>query len=151
MTRNGFTLVELLVVIALMGVMAGAVVMTIGGGDGPSAAATRFASRLAAARDLAVVGGRPISPWVSASGYGFDQYGGGRWQLLTGKPLGATDWPDGVVAAADTGSDPNRTAGVARIRLDSIGLPDRPLTVRLAADGRRAEVQLAANGDVTVR
>lgn len=153
MARNGFTLIELMVVIALMALMAGAVAMTIGGpGGGPADAATRFASRLAAARDSAITGGRPISPWVSASGYGFDQYLGGRWQQLTVKPFDGDDWPEGVRATTDAAPGPGRQAAPpARVRFDSIGLPDRPLTVRLFGDGRRVEVQLAANGDVSVR
>ena len=59
--RNGFTLVELLVVITLLALTAGAVTLTIGSQDRrASETATRLASRLAAARDEAIMAGAPI-------------------------------------------------------------------------------------------
>ena len=144
MRRTGFTLVELLVVIAIMAVMAGAVVLTFAGpGSGPTESATRFASRLAAARDEAVLTGRPVSAWVAASGYGFERYQDGQWQPLTARPFAGDDWDEGT--RVDGGDD-----GRARIRFDSLGLPDAPAEVRLALDGRSAAVRVAANGDVTV-
>ncbi len=143
MPRNGFTLVELMVVIALMALMAGAVVVSTGApGSGPTAAATRFASRLAAARDEAIVGGRPISLWVAPSGYGFARYQGGAWQAMSAKPFQGDNWQSGTVVAL---------AGArARLRFDSLGLPDRPTSFAIARDGRTARVSVAANGDVTV-
>jgi general secretion pathway protein H len=139
-------LIELMVVIALMAVMAGAVVMTIGTpGGGPSAAATRFASRVAAARDEAIVTGRPISAWVAPSGYGFDRFQGGRWQPIASAPFEGDDWDKGTIATLSSGAD-----GRGRLRFDSLGLPDSAARIRLTSDGRTAEVRVAANGDVTV-
>ncbi|MDQ3471989.1 MAG: GspH/FimT family pseudopilin [Pseudomonadota bacterium] len=143
MRRNGFTLVELMVVIAVMALMAGAVAVTAGGtGSGPAAAASRFASRLAAARDEAIVSGRPVSAWVAPSGYGFDRYQGSTWQAMSAKPFQGDNWQSGTVVAL---------AGArARLRFDSLGLPDRPTSFAIARDGRTARVSVAANGDVTV-
>jgi len=145
--RNGFTLVELIVVIAVMALLTGAVVLTVAAPAGASDSATRFAGRLAAARDQAVVSGRPISAWVSPSGYGFDQLRGGRWQRLADKPFESADWGKGAtvaIAAAAAGE------GRTRVRFDSLGLPDQPFAVRIARDGRSANVRVAANGDVRV-
>ena len=62
MTRNDFTLVETMIVVAVMALLAGVAVLTFGPvGADPKDAATRFASRVAAARDQAILTGRPIS------------------------------------------------------------------------------------------
>jgi general secretion pathway protein H len=144
--RNGFTLVELMVVIALMAVAAGVVALTVGShGSGATDTATRFASRLAAARDQAILSGRPISAWATASGYGFDQLRGGHWERLTTKPFDGADWGHGM-AVSFVGADGAR----ARVRFDSLGMADRPMALRLSQDGRTADVRVAANGDVTV-
>lgn len=144
MRRNGFTLVELMVVVAVMALMAGAIAVSAGdSGSGPGAAASRFASRLAAARDEAVVSGRPISAWVAVSGYGFERYRGGSWQAIAARPLQGDNWQSGTSVAL---------AGLrARVRFDSLGLPDRPASFAVSRDGRTARVEVAANGDVTVR
>ncbi|HUE78644.1 MAG TPA: GspH/FimT family pseudopilin [Sphingomicrobium sp.] len=147
MPRNGFTLVELMVVIALMALMAGAVVMTVGApGGGPAAGATRFASRLAAARDEAIVSGRPMSAWVTPSGYGFDRFQGGRWQPMSAAPFEGDNWEPGTDVKLATATEAR-----VRVRFDSLGLPDSPASVRLVRDGRTAEVRVAANGDVAVQ
>jgi general secretion pathway protein H len=142
--RNGFTLVELMIVIAVMGLLVSAVVLTAGSTNGgPQDAATRFASRLAAARDEAVLTGRPISAWVSPSGYGFDQMRDGRWERLDEKPFKGDDWGKGM-AVSFAGEQAR-----FRVRFDSLGLPDQPLQLQLSRDGRAAAVRVAANGDVT--
>ena len=145
-TPNGFTLVEMMIVIAVMALLAGVVVMTVGApGNAPSDAASRFASRLAAARDQAILTGRPVSAWVSPSGYGFDQLSEGHWQPLTRKPFDGADWGPGMsvdVASAGTSR--------ARVRFDSLGMADQALGVRLSSDGRTAGVRVAPNGEVMV-
>ena len=146
MPRNGFTLIELMVVIAVMALMAGAVIEPAGApSSGPGAGASRFASRLAAARDEAIVSGRPISAWVAPSGYGFERYRGGAWQPVSTKPFQGDDWPLGTVVAL-----PGDAGARASVRFDSLGLADRPGSFVLTRDGRSARVSVAANGDVTV-
>jgi general secretion pathway protein H len=141
--RNGFTLVEMMMVIAVMALLAGVAVLTFGPmGEGPKDAATRFASRIAAARDQAIMTGRPISAWVSPSGYGFDQLREGRWERLEQKPFDGDDWGSGIRA----GVSGSRT----RVRFDSLGVADQPLALRLSREGKSAGVRIAANGEVTV-
>lgn len=146
MARNGFTLVELMVVIALMALAAGAVVATLGSpGGGPTHAATRFASRLAATRDEAIVSGRPMNAWISASGYGFEQFRQGRWHPVSAKPFQAENWPDGI--SVNMSEDEQ---GRARARFDNLGMVDSAMTIQLVGGGQTAIVKVAANGDVAV-
>lgn len=146
MTRNGFTLIELLVVIAITALMAGAVVMTVGSPTGgPNEAASRFASRIGAARDAAILGGRPVGVWVSASGYGFDRFDQGRWQPIGIKPFEGADWDRGTQIVMNGGAERS-----IRLRFDTVGLPEAPALVSIVQDGRSAQVGIAANGDVTV-
>ena len=145
-TSNGFTLVEMMIVIAVTALLAGVVVLTVGSpGAGPTDAATHFASRIAAARDQAILSGRPISAWVSASGYGFDQLRDGRWESLQQKPFDTVDWGQGMQVGV-TGADASRT----RVQFDSLGVADQALALRLSRAGKTAGVRIAANGEVTV-
>jgi general secretion pathway protein H len=138
---NGFTLVELLVVIAAMGLLASAaVLMWPGAGGGAREAAVRFASRAAAARDEAVLTGQPLGLWVTASGYGFERLRGGLWQPISERPLTQQDWGRGL--SADTGG------GARRVRFDSVGLPDAPLELAVTAGGDRVPVRIEADGEV---
>lgn len=147
MPRNGFTLVELMIALSVMALLASAVVMTVGGGGNqPAGEAARFASRLAAARDRAVLSGRPISAWISPSGYGFDQHQQGRWMPLDERPFEAENWAAGTAVAA-TG----RSGSQSRLRFDSLGLPDQPMEVALVQGERRATVRVSASGEVAVR
>ena len=147
MPRNGFTLVEMMIVIAVTALLAGVVVLTVGNaGPGPREAATRFASRIAAARDEAIIGGRPISAWVSASGYGFDQLRKGHWEKLEQKPFDGDDWGPSMQVGL-TGSSATR----ARVRFDNVGVADQALGVRLSRQGESALVQISSNGEVTVK
>ena len=69
------TLVEMLVVIAIVGVSAGMVVLAVGGGRDDAAAQTeanRLADRLRLAADEALIAGRPVMLSMNPTGYGFD-------------------------------------------------------------------------------
>lgn len=143
MRENGFTLVELLVAITVMALLASAVVLTMpSSSGGADRAVSQFAARAAAARDQAILSGRPIGLWVTPSGYGFESLQGGAWQPLTQKPLQQTNWGGEVQAAVG--------AGAGRVRFDPTGLPDRPLDVTVAEGGRSATVRITASGDVVV-
>lgn len=147
MPRNGFTLVELMVVIAVIGLLSGAVILTVGApGGGPGESAARFAGGLAAARDQAILTGQPISAWVSPSGYGFDRFRDGHWEAMADKPFDTANWAKGT----EVGTAAAATSGRARVRFDSLGLPDQPFEVRVARGGQAALVRIDANGDVAV-
>src|SRR3546814_21034157 len=57
--------------------------------------ADRFAARVAAARDEAVITARPMGVWVSPSGYGFLRREAGHWIEMETKPFITTDWKQG--------------------------------------------------------
>ena len=145
MSRNGFTLVEMMIVMAVAALLAGVVVMTVPSDPGPKHAAARFASRMAAARDQAVLTGRPISAWVSSTGYGFDQLRDGRWERLEQKPFEGDDWGRGMHVGLKRAS-PSR----ARVRVDSLGVADQALALHLNRAGKSAGVRIATSGEVTV-
>ena len=79
----GFSLVELLVVVAMLGLLGGAVLLTLPP-DAARAAdqADRLAAHLARAREEAVLANRAVAVRVDAGGYRFEQRREGRWQAL---------------------------------------------------------------------
>ena len=149
MRRNGFTLIELRAVMLLMALIAGVVVMSTGArGQGPRPDAERLASRLAAARDSAITGARPVSFWASRSGYGFETYQGGQWQPVAVKPFDPVDWKDGT--QIESGRTRGLEDGRVRLTFDNLGLPESPFTLQLVRDGQQVRIAVAANGDVSV-
>lgn len=141
--RNGFTLVELMVVIVIMGLVAGAVVLTLRQDTSARDEAVMLAGRIAAVRDEAVLRGRPTGLWVNPSGFGFEHYREREWQPLSSHRFdGRSAFEGGVVAT--TGQ-----AGRVGVRFDSVGMPSAPSLITLEGpDGRQATVSVAANGDV---
>nr|WP_323748999.1 GspH/FimT family pseudopilin [Sphingobium sp. JS3065] len=147
MTRSaehGFTLIELMVVLTIIGFLSAAVVLAI---PDPRVRviedADRFAARVAAARDEAVVTARPMGVWVSASGYGFQRREGAQWTPLEDKPFVTANWKGGTRALV--GKD-----GRQQIGFDGTGLPTDPMTVTLARDGERVAVTVDMAGKVMV-
>lgn len=141
--ERGFTLVELMVVIAVIALAGTAVVLTLPDGAAKLRGdAERFAGRVGATRDNAVIQARPMAVWVSPSGYGFARREQGIWRPLEDRPFATTPWRDGVLA--DTGG------GQLRIVFDSTGMVAEPVAVTLGREGRRLGVTVDANGRVTI-
>ena len=142
--QQGFTLLELMVVLTIIGFISAAVVLAIPDPRGRVIEdADRFAARVAAARDEAVVTARPVGLWVSASGYGFQRREGGQWAPLEEKPFVTTNWKPGT--RAQVGQD-----GRLQIGFDGTGLPTDPMTVTLAREGERVSVSIDMAGKVMV-
>lgn len=137
--RNGFSLVEMMVVLLVMGLLATVAVLTIPGGERKLRnQAERFAARTLAARDEAIVGARPVSLVVSERGYYFERRSDGQWQQLPGKGFELTAWDDGVSVST----------GRQRVVFDSLGLASSDATVRLTRDGSALVVHLRRDGKV---
>lgn len=144
-TEQGFTLIELMVVVTIIGLAAAVVVWTMPDPRGRVAdEAARFALRARAAHDAAIVEARPVSLWVTAGGYGFDRRAAGQWVAAAEKPLRVERWRDGTRAAIGDAS------GRLRVVFDPTGLADRPAQVTLSRSGARAVIDMAADGTVRV-
>ncbi len=139
--EHGFTLVELMVVLVLIG-LAASVVMLAARGDDAAAGdeAARLALRIAGARDRAIVDGRSTRVEFVADGYRFAQRGGGEWVPVADRGLRATTLPSAVTLGASR----------ALLGFDSGGLPDAPVDVVLRADEARVTVRVDAAGGVDV-
>lgn len=142
--QQGFTLVELMVVLVIIGLMSGAVLLTMSDPRGRlSDDADRFAGRVRAAHDHAIVTARPVALWVSTTGYGFEERRDGQWNAMAEKPLASTDWANGVSAQAGDG-------GRMRIWFDTIGRADQPMAFTLERDGHDLAVRVDIDGRVKV-
>lgn len=142
---SGFTLIELMVVITIIALASAAVLFALPDPRGRLAdEAARFAARTSAARDLAVVGAKPISVWVSEGGYGFDERAGGAWTAMSEKPLRVTQWSKGTHAQPTGGTTRDR------ILFDPTGSADRPLDVTLARAGETLVVHVGSDGKVRI-
>ncbi len=136
--RNGFTLVELMVVIVIIGLAATAVVLAMPDpGGSVQAEAERFAARAKAARDAAIVESRPVVLQVGAGGYDVARRSRGQWRSTH------HDWVEGTQVEAS-----GATGG--RVRFDATGLAE-PLFLTLRRGERRVAVEIGADGVVQVR
>jgi general secretion pathway protein H len=142
--QAGFTLVELMVVLFLIGLAATAVVLTVGSARrGAGSQAEQFAARVAALRDRAVIESRPFAFWVRPSGYGFETRDGRQWRPLDKKPFATTDWRAPLTANV-------QGRRVVRVSFDANGLPSAPMDVTLSGGTAPLRVKLDAAGNVDV-
>lgn len=142
-SQAGFTLVELMIVVAIIGLVSGVVVLSLPDNDRTlRRAAETLAARIAVARDMAIVDGRATSLVLDAGGYGFAQRSGGVARPMVQRGLRRDAWPEGVSALVD-----GRPGG--QVRFDPTGIAD-PAVVTLSRDSARLAVRVAADGDVDV-
>lgn len=144
--ETGLTLVEMLVVLAIVAVMAGAVVLGAGSGSGRGAEieARRLAARLELAADEAMVTGRPVAFVGDKKGYRFLTQQAGQWRDDKAPALEPHSLPFGlslegagaapVVIGADGGGTP----------IDLRLIPAKGTSWAIAFDGVAASA--SANG-----
>ena len=134
--QSGFTLVELMVVIVILGLAATAVVLAIPEQGGSlHSEAERFAARAKAARDTAIVESRPMSLQVGQGGYVIARRSGGEWQ-----ETGRHEWNVATRVEAES----------AGTRFDSTGLA-QPLHLTLRRGERRVAIEIGHDGSVQIR
>ncbi|MEZ5597624.1 MAG: type II secretion system minor pseudopilin GspH [Pseudomonadales bacterium] len=134
---RGFTLIEILVVIAIVGVMASVVQLSFGGiNDRQQLAATAEAAahRIELARANALQRNREWGLRVDESHYGFVEFDEetGRWLPIEERPLSVQTMPAGI-----------------RLELSTDGFDDKNLafTQRDDADERATDTAPEAEGD----
>jgi len=134
--ESGFTLIELMVVIVIIGLAAAAVVLAMPDPGGSlQAEAERFAARAKAARDSAIIESRPVALTVTAAGYDIARRSDGEW-----RPSAHHRWAQGtVVEVAGPGT-----------RFDSTGLA-KPLYVTLRRGDQLVSVAIGHDGNIDVR
>ena len=143
-SERGFTLVELMVVIFLIGLASAAVVMmSRPAGGGARDEAEQLAARIAALRDQSILQSRTMAVWVRPSGYGFETRSAGQWQPLSQAPFAPSDWRRGT--SVQLGG-----ARQTRIAFDSTGLPSTASSIGIRRGEALVTVELSATGDVRV-
>ncbi len=138
---RGFTLVELMVVLFVIGLAGAAVAMTAPGRDPLREQADRFAVRLALACDEAILGTRTIEVTVTSQGYGFSRRRFEGWQALGEPPFANVLWEDGVRARL-----PREDARL-RFHFDPTGAA-LPQALHLEREGGVMTVEVDAAGQV---
>lgn len=142
---GGFTLVELMVVLAVVGLLGAAVLLT---GPTPDAALRRdadtLATRLAQARQEAILSTRALRVQADDAGYRFLSARGGGWQPLSGRPFDPAAWTPGVAPVQDGADD-----APVWFTFEPIGTAEPAALV--LGDGRGVlQVQVDADGSVRV-
>lgn len=135
---GGFTLIELMVVLVIIGLASAAVVLTMPERGGSVASeAERFGARAKAARDEAILRSHAIVLQVGQDGYHVRRRVDGAWRTEA-----QYEWVDGT--SPDVG-------GVAsgNIRFDAAGLTD-PIRIVLRRNGRQSAIDIGTDGGVHV-
>lgn len=136
---NGFTLVELMVVIAIMALATSVVALSLP----PSNAHVRvqaeaLAARMLAARDEAILQSRDMAVTVDAQGSGVERRRRGAWQPVSERPFERSVWREGTQAS-----------GPQRIVFDSVGTTE-PASVTLVDGTAQATIAISADGTIRV-
>ncbi len=142
--ERGFTLIELMVVIVIIGLASTAVVLAIPDPGGRVRdEAERLAARTLAVRDAAIIEGRSTRMVIDATGYTAERRSQGRWQAYGGKGFGSVAFPAGVLAT--TGE-----TGRVIVTFDATGAVAEPAAIDLSRDAVRVRIDIPANGAVRV-
>lgn len=142
-TEEGFTLVELMIVLVIVSLMSTVVMLSLPDPRGSlTQEATRFAARAKAAQERAVIDARATSVRVTDIGYGFDERRQSEWRPLANGVLADQRWSDGTEVGIGS-------AAAARIVFDSTGAAEAARLV-LSRDGEQVTINIAYDGSIHV-
>ena len=140
---RGFTLIELVVVLAIVALGAAAVLFSVPGPERSLRdSSERLAAQAAALRDQAVLDGQPMAIRIGSDGYGFEHFDGRAWVAEQEKPFRAVKLSEGMTVTAVP-------AGEQRIRFDTTGLAD-PVVLSLGYQGLSRTIRVDAGGGVAL-
>lgn len=141
--RDGYTLVEMLVVVVIAGILTGAVTMAMRP-SGPAQANQRELDRLGASLEVlcdgALLAGSARGLRFHAQGYDFWQYRAGVWQPLPGESRPQpVRWPQGLrprIQIEDVALGPGRNARLPQVICTGIE-PPTPFSIEIGTGEHR--------------
>jgi general secretion pathway protein H len=143
---SGFTLIEMMVVLAILGLAAGAILLTA-----PDSRrsliqeAERFAAHLVRAKEEAVLTNRTIDVRITPEGYAFGAVSRGLHRPLDERPFGPVEWSEDTTAIL-TDTDQR-----SRIAFDSTGIATPAAVDLFRSDGHvRVAVDIAGSVRIDV-
>lgn len=140
--ETGFTLVEVMVVVTLIGLVAGLAMLSVPD-PRPSVTleAERFGARLQRAQEEAILTNRAVEVALTPSGYAFRVRDAGGWRPLTDAPFGEVVWePDTAV---------RREQRAGAVAFDPAGGSSAG-AFSLSRDGRSVRVEVDPAGNVRI-
>jgi general secretion pathway protein H len=149
---DGYTLIEALVTLTVLGLMAGVVVLSAPGPDRRAReAAEILAARLSHAGEESIIVNKPIAFFVTAKGYGFSELDERGWRIVERRsPLAFRAWPDGAEFRLEgmPAEQLQREDGRA-IRFDPVG-EATPAHIVLTLSGARFDIVVDGQGRASV-
>lgn len=150
----GFTLLEILVVVVIIGVLASVFLLSIDNGeqDKTQDQAHRFAALVRLAGQEAMLGSRDMAVELFADGYRFVVYEDEEWKPVEDSVLSPQQLPEGMswqIHIDGVGSDSGSTDQVPRIYLFSTG-EMTPFEVILGVEGQDDSYRITGGLDGTL-